>query len=149
MQSVQIRFRPTPVERAEWRRGGPILLIDPDPASRDIGSLLMRYFGYEVQAAATLQEGRHLARTTRPSAVICELMPDTAGNRTIVEVLKRDPATASVPVLVLSSYVLPADRERALAGGAAVFLTKPCDGEALRSTLSEIVGEPRGKRERR
>lgn len=131
------------------RKTGPararrILLIDPDPAGREIGTLLMRYFGYEVQAAATYHEGMHLARVTQPTAVVSELVEDRAGERTIVEELGSHPATIGIPVLVLTSHVLPEDRERAAASGAVCFLAKPCDGQHLRRVLAETVGDPRG-----
>ena len=144
---LRIRSRPSlppcgasPVQR---RR---ILLVDPDPASRDIGGLLLRYLGYEVQAAATAREALHLAREARPAAVVSELMGDVAEDGTIVEALARHPDTAAIPVLVLTTHVLPEDRERALSAGAARFLAKPCDGQRLRDALAEVVGDPHAAR---
>lgn len=101
---------------SRWDRGRArlILLIDPDPVSRDISTLLMRYFGYEVQAAATYREGLYLARAIRPAAIVSELMVDGTGRKMAVEELTAHPATAGIPVLVLSSQDLPDDRERAL-----------------------------------
>ena len=146
MPSLRVRPRPPSMqEKPEKVRAGPVLLVDPDPDSRDIGAILLRHFGYRVRAAATCDEGVCLARAERPRAVVCELRQEGAAEETIVAVFARDPATAKVPVLVLSSYVLPQDRDRALADGAALFLEKPCDGEALRAALLQAVGEPRGR----
>lgn len=46
------------------RRRPLVLLIDPDAASRDIASLLVRYYGYEVRSAPTAAEGLRLARSS-------------------------------------------------------------------------------------
>ena len=146
MPSLRRRPRPPSMQqKPEKARAGPVLLVDPDPDSRDIGAILLRHFGYRVLAAAGADEGVRLARAERPCAVVCELRHDGAAEETIVAALAREPATAKVPVLVLSSYVLPRDRDRALADGAALFLEKPCDGAALRAALFRAVGEPRGR----
>ncbi|HEX2204174.1 MAG TPA: response regulator [Longimicrobium sp.] len=140
---LRMRARPRPPGmRGAETEAGPVLLVDPDPDCREIGTVLLRYFGYEVRAAESFQEGVRLARALRPRAVLSEVDHDPPGE-TLVERLKGDPATAAIPVLVLSAHVLPEYRERALAAGAAAFLAKPCDGEALRSVLAEVAGAPR------
>lgn len=119
-----------------------VLLIDPDPASRDIESLLVRYYGYEVQSAPDTAEGLHLARGDEPGAIVCDLFDRDPDGESTVERLRGDPATAAVPILVVSSYVSAADEERALATGAVSFLPKPCRGDELRSALVGVLGEP-------
>lgn len=140
---LRMRARPRPPgSRGAEKKTGPVLLVDPDPDSREIGAVLLRYFGYEVRTSESFQEGLRLARALRPRAVLSEVDHDPPG-RTLIERLKDDPETAAIPVLVLSAHVLPEDRERALSAGAAAFLAKPCDGAALRSALAEVAGAPR------
>jgi CheY-like chemotaxis protein len=53
----------------------------------------------------------------------------------VLEQLKRDAATATIPVVVLSADATPAQFERLLAAGAAGYLTKPIDVESLLNTV--------------
>lgn len=119
-----------------------VLLIDPSPASRDITALLTRYYGYEVFAAATFEEGMHLAREMKPAGIITELITQPPSQRTIVDALADDPATSRIPVLVLSDLEHPDYREAAMRAGAAAFLPKPVNGQELRDALVEHVGDP-------
>jgi CheY-like chemotaxis protein len=73
---------------------------------------------------------------------VSELLTDSHGDRTIVEALARDAATARTPVLVLSDPLLPEQRERALGGSAVQILAKPVNGQELRDALILHVGEP-------
>ncbi len=119
-----------------------ILLIEPDDACRDIAALLVRYYGYEVLEAATFTEAMHMARAMRPDGIVSELLTDSHGDRTIVEALARDAATARTPVLVLSDPLSPETLERALGAGAVEVLAKPVNGQELRDALILRVGEP-------
>jgi CheY-like chemotaxis protein len=134
--------RRDPAGSAPRPRASTILLIEPDTACRDIAALLVRYYGYEVLAAATFTEAMHLARALRPDGIVSELLVDSHGDRTVVEALGRDSATARIPVLVLSDPLSPEQRERALGAGAVAVLAKPVNGQELRDALILHVGEP-------
>jgi CheY-like chemotaxis protein/anti-sigma regulatory factor (Ser/Thr protein kinase) len=80
--------------------------------------------------------GIDLARQHRPTLILLDLhLPDLHG-REVLEQLKRDPATADIPVVVVSADATPAQVERLLAAGAAEYLTKPIDLERLLDTVS-------------
>jgi CheY-like chemotaxis protein len=119
-----------------------ILVIEPDAASRDIVALLVRYYGYDVLAAASFTEAMHLARALRPDGIVAELLVDSHGDRTIVDALARDAATARTPLLLLSETLSSDARGRALAKGAVAVLAKPVNGQELRDALVLHVGKP-------
>jgi PAS domain S-box-containing protein len=79
--------------------------------------------------------GIDLIREHHPDLILLDLhLPDLHG-RDVLEQLKRDPATAAIPVVVLSADATPAQFERLLAAGAAGYLTKPIDVESLLNTV--------------
>jgi PAS domain S-box-containing protein len=79
--------------------------------------------------------GIELIRQHHPDLILLDLhLPDLHG-REVLEQLKRDAATAAMPVVVLSADATPAQLERLLAAGAAGYLTKPIDVEALLNTV--------------
>jgi CheY-like chemotaxis protein len=137
--------RPKP---AATRRRPRVLLIDPDAPSREVESLLVRYYGFDVQSAPDAAEGLHLARSDEPpDAIVCELFTDGVERGCMVAALKANPATAAVPVLVVSSHALPEEQARARAAGAVSFLPKPVRGDRLREELVRVLGEPPARAE--
>ena len=79
--------------------------------------------------------GIDLIRQHHPDLILLDLhLPDLHG-RDVLEQLKRDPATAAIPVVVLSADATPAQFERLLAAGATGYLTKPIDVESLLTTV--------------
>jgi signal transduction histidine kinase len=110
-----------------------LLSIDDDPAMAPLLQKMLAGNGYRVVAAAHPGEAVGEVRRLRPDAVLLDLlMPERDGNEVLAE-LRRDPATRSVPVLVLS--VVDATNGRGLADA---WLTKPVDKQALISALDEL-----------
>jgi PAS domain S-box-containing protein len=88
--------------------------------------------------------GIDLARQHQPALILLDLhLPDLHG-REVLEQLKRDPATAAIPVVVLSADAGPAQLERLRTAGAAGCLTKPIDVESLLSVIRGAAGDPAG-----
>jgi CheY-like chemotaxis protein len=117
-----------------------VLVADADQASRDVQSLLIRYYGYGVVVASTHAEAMRIARSGEVGGVVCEPLYDVATRRTLVEALATEPRTCRLPVVVVSAPSGPAAREWALASGAVAVLEKPCNGVQLREALLEHMG---------
>jgi CheY-like chemotaxis protein len=100
-----------------------VLLIDDDRDNVAICSVLLAHSGFHVVVADNVATGVRLARDSRPAVVITELFGRTRTGWDVLETLRARPETAGVPVIVLSTRALPADREAA--SGAAVFVAKP------------------------
>jgi CheY-like chemotaxis protein/anti-sigma regulatory factor (Ser/Thr protein kinase) len=97
--------------------------------------LLERIPGVRLIPAMQGNLGIDLVRRHRPDLVLLDLhLPDVRG-QVVLEQLKRDPATAGIPVAVLSADATPAQLERLLAAGAVAYLTKPLDVESLLATI--------------
>lgn len=119
----------------------PVLLIDADADSRQICTLLLQHRGFRAVCATCEAEALEIARRERPAVIVTELYTRTREGWRIPEQLRGDPATAGVPLIVLSAYVLPDDRERAFRSGADVFLPKPVDGARLLEEVGRLCGK--------
>jgi DNA-binding response OmpR family regulator/two-component sensor histidine kinase len=108
---------------ARLRQRRTVLLIDDDQASRYV---LRRHFreGWNVLEASTGIEGLRLASLERPSLILLDLvMPGLSGSA-VLQSLRSDPATASVPVIIATSKPLQPHEQAELAGRDAVVLQK-------------------------
>ena len=114
-----------------------ILVIDDDPAVRDVVGRHLRRNGYRVLVAANGEQGLRLAAESLPDLITLDvLMPELDGWAVLSE-LKSDPALAGIPVVVVS---IVDDRNLGYSLGATDYLTKPVDRDQLLAMLSKHCG---------
>jgi len=121
-----------------------LLVVDDNP---DVALLFRRYLAdptYRLVQARSAERALRLARELQPDVVFLDvLMPSTDGWE-ILQALRAEPATASVPVVVCS--VLP-DRALSLSLGVSDFLPKPVTRAALLEVLARLRRDRAGGRE--
>jgi PAS domain S-box-containing protein len=96
----------------------------------------------EIVAAMQGRLGLELAHEHHPVLVLLDLhLPDMGGDE-VLQRLRDDPVTASIPVVIVSADATPGQVSRLLAAGATAYLTKPIDVRELRSVLDEALHAP-------
>jgi signal transduction histidine kinase/DNA-binding response OmpR family regulator len=113
-----------------------VLVIDDDPASRE---LLQRYLtqeGFSVRTAAGGAEGLLLARTLHPAAITLDVMMPEMDGWSVLKALKEDAELRGIPVIMLT---LVDDPEAGFALGAAEYTSKPVDRHRLSATIRKYV----------
>lgn len=95
----------------------------------------------EILPAMQGRIGLGLARDHHPALILLDLhLPDMDGYEVLHE-LRDDPATASIPVIVVSADATHGQIQRLLAAGAAAYLTKPLDVRELLRLVDRLAGE--------
>jgi PAS domain S-box-containing protein len=103
--------------------------------------VLGRRLGVTLISAMRPQLGLDLAAQHHPDLVLLDLdLPDMPGEE-VLRRLRAEPATADVPVVILSADVRPSQITRLLKHGARHFLTKPLDVKELLALLDTIAAE--------
>ncbi|HVS02389.1 MAG TPA: response regulator [Thermoanaerobaculia bacterium] len=125
-----------PVERPQ-SAASTVLVIDDDPAARELIRRLLEREGLEVATAADGREGLALAARLQPQAIALDLVMPEPDGWAVLAALKENPATASIPVVLCS---ILAEQERGFALGAADYLTKPVDRQRLATFLDRVRG---------
>jgi PAS domain S-box-containing protein len=123
---------PLGVYRDEDAQHGRVVVIDDDPAARDLIARLVRHEGFEPALAESGEEGLRITREAHPAAIVLDVMMPGMDGWSVLSALKLDPATAGIPVIVTT--VLE-DQDIAWALGAADYLMKPVDRERLAAIL--------------
>lgn len=106
--------------------GGPpvVLVVDDDPRSVELFAAHLAQGNYRVLRAGGGVEGLALARAEHPDLLVLDLMmPDMTGFE-VVERLKEDPATAAIPVLIVTAKTITAEDRLALNGDVLRIMEK-------------------------
>jgi signal transduction histidine kinase/CheY-like chemotaxis protein len=115
------------------------LVIDDDPAVRDLMQNFLGKEGYRVALAASGEEGLRLARELRPDAITLDVMMPGMDGWSVLTALKSDPQLADIPVILLT---IMDNRNMGFALGAAEYLTKPVERERLLAVLRKYRKQP-------
>ncbi len=119
-----------------------VLVVDDEQANLDLLEALLKPAGFAVIRAGGGQEGIDLARSQMPNLILLDLiMPDLTGFD-VVESLRAEEATRSIPIMVLTAKALTEDDKRALNGQvAAIFQRNSVAGTELIAWLRRIVAQ--------
>lgn len=103
----------------------PILLVDDHADSRVVFSTILRHHGFVVLEASDGDAALRVVRSVIPAVVVTDLNMPGLDGAALIHALKSDPATASVPTLVVTADTSVQGRSIATAAGCAGFLLKP------------------------
>ena len=113
-----------------------VLVIEDDPAAQELLRLHLEGAGYGVVVTASGRQALAWLREMRPDAVLLDiLLPDLDGWE-ILQQIKSDAATRSIPVMVVS---VVDDRQLGLALGAIDYLVKPVSRERLLEAIGRLT----------
>ena len=105
--------------------GKKILIVEDEKDVVDLLALNLRKGGFRVFAVGDGATGLERARTDRPDLVILDLMLPKMPGLELCKILKSDPATRSIPILMLTARAEEIDRIVGLEFGADDYVTKP------------------------
>lgn len=121
-------------------RGVRLLIIDDQKFTRDVVAAVLRRAGAEVRAASSVRDGLDQFREMTPDVVLCDLaMPEEDGFAFIRAVRALGAASRATPVIALTAFSRPEDRQQALAAGFDAYLKKPVDPKDLASAVLRLT----------
>jgi len=124
--------------------GGPlVVIIEDDRRSLDLLRLYLEGAGVEVVGVRDGATGLEVVRQRRPSAVVLDIRLPGMDGWDVLATLKADPATAPIPVVVVS---MVDERGRGFALGAAEYLVKPVSRDDVLSALTRVTVLPDSNR---
>jgi PAS domain S-box-containing protein len=131
--------RPLMAAGAQPRTQPRVLILEDDVQSRELLQNYLALAGYDVLTARVPGEAVRLAKEWAPDAVVLDVLHPGGNGGAVLRELKQSPATASIPVLVVS--VLD-ESEESLRLGAVMHLTKPVRRAVLLEAVRRSMDTP-------
>jgi signal transduction histidine kinase len=117
-----------------------ILVVEDNADAADSLKELLELSGHQVATAMTGPAGLEAARQFQPEVVLCDIgLPGFDGYE-LARLLRRDPSTASAPMVALSGYGREEDRHRSRQAGFRSHLTMPVNLQELELLLTSLPG---------
>ena len=116
-----------------------ILIIDDSPTDVRVFTTLLERAGHQVVAVSTAEEGIERVRAELPDLVIMDVIMPGMNGFQATRTLTRDPSTAVVPIVMITTKSMETDRVWGLRQGAKAFITKPVNEKELLACINDLL----------
>jgi len=119
-----------------------ILLIEDNEQNRYLLTFLLERHGYEVVSAPDGLRGLELAQTHRPILVLLDIQLPTMDGYAVARALRMTAGLQNTPIVAVTSYAMPGDREKALAAGCTGYIEKPINPDTFVAEMEGRLAQP-------
>lgn len=112
-----------------------VLLIEDNEQNLYLTTFLLERHGVRVVQARSGPEGLALARMERHDLIIMDIQLPGMDGYAVTKELRQDPSQRGVPIVAVTSFAMPGDRERAIEAGCSGYIEKPINPDTF---LNEI-----------
>ena len=116
-----------------------ILVVDDDAELVELVSFNLKQAGYSIGTAADGVEAIKKARSLAPDLILLDVMMPELDGFAVCEILRRDPAFAQTPIIMLTALSSELGRMAGLGSGATDFLSKPFSPRLLLARIEEML----------
>ncbi len=119
--------------------GQLILIVEDNALNAKLLRDVLRATGYRTAEATTAEDGLQIARRDLPALVLMDIQLPGMDGRAALGELKKDPATASIPVIAVTASVMPIERKEILAAGFDGYQAKPLSVKDLLAEVRQVL----------
>ncbi|MCS7337664.1 MAG: response regulator transcription factor [Verrucomicrobiae bacterium] len=120
-----------------------VLVVDDEPDAVEVIEFNLKQAGFDVTTAADGEEALRKARAQAPDLIVLDVMLPELDGFEVCKLLRRDPATANIPIIMLTAKAAEVDRVVGLELGADDYVTKPFSPRELVLRVRKLL--ERGK----
>jgi two-component system cell cycle response regulator DivK len=118
-----------------------VLYVEDNEYNRKIVRQLLSRTSYKLLEAVDGEAGLAAVRAARPDLVLIDVQLPKKSGLDVTRELRGDPATASIPVIAVTSFALSGDDRKALEAGASAYLAKPYSPRDLLELIRKWLPE--------
>jgi two-component system, cell cycle response regulator DivK len=116
-----------------------ILLIEDNEQNRYMATFLLEKHGYEVESAVDGPTGIEAAARIRPSLILLDIQLPKMDGYAVARELRRNPVLGDTPVVAVTSYAMPGDREKTIAAGCNGYIEKPINPDTFVAEIERYI----------
>lgn len=121
--------------------GKHVLLIEDEPNISEAIRFILTRDGFRVSCHGQGGDALEVVRARQPDALILDAMLPGCTGYDILRALRAEPATADLPVLMLTARGQGRDRDLATAAGASGFMAKPFSNADVLASVRAMLGQ--------
>ena len=118
-----------------------VLHIEDNEYNRKIVRQLLSRTSFRLLEAVDGEEGLKVAQRELPDLILMDVQLPKLSGLDATRLLRADPRTANIPLVVVTSFALSGDEHKAKTAGATAYLAKPYSPRELLAKIREIVPE--------
>jgi len=116
-----------------------ILVVEDQPDNRKILRDLLTNANFEVIEAEDGEAGLVAAETHRPDLILMDIQLPLMDGYEATRRIKANPALRAIPIIVITSYALSGDEDKARAAGSDAYFSKPFSPRQLLAKVREYL----------
>jgi two-component system cell cycle response regulator DivK len=118
-----------------------ILIIEDNQANMKLASLLLHNAGHTVLCAVDAETGLTLARAEQPDLILMDIQLPGMDGLAATALLKKNPATAAIPIIALTAMAMKEDQEKTRAAGCDAYIAKPLRYQELYAAIDALLAK--------
>jgi two-component system, cell cycle response regulator DivK len=116
-----------------------ILVIEDNEQNMYLLTYLLRSNDYEVCQSFNGIDGITLAKKALPDAILLDIQLPEMDGYAVARELKKNKELESIPIIAVSSFAMPGDKEKAFEAGASGYIEKPVDPDTFISEMETYI----------
>jgi two-component system cell cycle response regulator DivK len=116
-----------------------ILLIEDNEQNRYLVTFLLEQSGYAVRAVADGAGAIETARTFVPALILLDIQLPTMDGYAVARALRQNQALAGIPIIAVTSYAMPGDRDKAHEAGCTSYIEKPINPDTFVAEMELVL----------
>jgi len=121
--------------------GKTVLYVEDNEFNRKIVRQLLVATTYRLLEAVDGEQGVAAAQEARPDLILMDIQLPKLSGLDATRQLRQDPRTAAIPIIVVTSFALSGDDQRAIEAGATAYLAKPYSPRQMLELIRKLVPE--------
>ena len=121
-----------------------VLIVEDEADAAELFAEMMRVSGFRILKTSSSTPALRLIATEKPDLVLLDIMMPEVSGLDILRQMRRDPALAGIPVVVVSAQSMPADIKNGMEAGASTYLTKPVGFLELKEAVERALANQPG-----
>jgi two-component system cell cycle response regulator DivK len=116
-----------------------ILIIEDNEQNLYLATFLLEKSGFEIESARDGTEGIAMANQIKPDLILLDIQLPEIDGYAVARALRQNPALKETPIVAVTSYAMPGDRERTIEAGCTGYIEKPINPATFKDEIEKYI----------